>query len=177
LALALLELGSIAKGIVTLDALTKRARVSILLSEAVSPGKFLLLFAGEVADVGEAFEAGRASAGGALLDTLHLPNAHDALLPLIRGERTPLGSDTALSIQEFASVGAALRALDRALKETPCRGHKLHIARGIGGKAYFVLGGELHDVEAADAAAGAVAERLSSEIIARLSPDISLEHV
>ncbi len=177
MALALLELSSIARGIVTLDALTKRAHVSVLLSEAVSPGKFLILFAGEVADVDEAFSAGTAAAGTALLDTLHLPNAHHELLPMIRGERASLAPDCALSIQEFSSVGAALRALDRALKDTPCTGHKLHIARGIGGKAYFVLGGALHDVEAADAAGGVAAERLSSEIIARLSPDISLEHI
>jgi len=175
LALALLEITSISRGIVTLDALTKRARVSILISEAVTPGKFLLLFAGDVASVEESFLAGKAAAGESLIDTLFLPQAHEALLPLIRGERRDIVADSALSIQEFASVAAALRALDKALKATHCRGHKLHIARGIGGKAYFVLGGELHDVQAADAEG--TADRLSSEIIARLSPDISLEHV
>lgn len=175
LALALLELSSISRGIVTLDALHKRARVAVLISEAVTPGKFLLLFSGDVANVDEAFMAGKAAARDALMDTLYLPQPHDALVPLIRGERHALPKDGALSIQEFATVGAALRALDRALKATTCKGHKLHIARGIGGKAYFVLGGELHDVEAADAEGSA--DRLSSEIIARLSPDISLEHV
>ena len=57
---------------------------------------------------------------------------------------------------------------------------KLHLARGIGGKTYYVLGGTLADVEAAAAAAQAVAPPallVASEQIARLSPDIRLSFV
>jgi microcompartment protein CcmL/EutN len=179
-ALALIELESIARGIVTLDALTKRAFVQVLMSEAVSPGKFLILFAGKEGDVEEAFSAAKAAAGDRLLDTLHLVEAHRDLLPMIRGERVGLMHDTALSIQEYASVGSALRALDRVLKETAVTAHKLHIARGIGGKAYFVVGGELGDVEAAEAVGAAAVEakhRVQGEIIARLSPDVRIEHL
>ena len=179
-ALALIELESIARGIVTLDALTKRAIVRVLLSEAVSPGKFLILFAGREGDVEEAFLAAKAAAADRLLDTLHLPDAHPGLVPLVGGERAPLSEETALSVQEFSSVAAALRALDRVLKETNARAHKLHIARGIGGKAYFVVSGTLADVEAAAAAGAAAvpaAQRVQSEIIARLSPDVRLEHL
>lgn len=179
-ALALIELESIARGVVTLDALTKRAFVDVLLSEAVSPGKFLILFCGREGDVEEAFAAARTAAGDRLIDSLHLPDAHRGLLPMIRGERTSLGTDTAISVQEYASVAAALKALDRVLKETTVTAHKLHIARGIGGKAYFVVGGALGDVEAADAAGAQAVEaklRVQSEIIARLSPDVRIEHL
>lgn len=179
-ALALVELDSIARGIVTLDALTKRAFVDVLLSEAVSPGKFLILFTGGEGEVDEAFGAAKLAAGPRLLDAMHLSDAHVGLMPMIRGERAPLEHDTALSVQEYASVASALRALDRVLKETSVVAHKLHIARGIGGKAYFVVGGTLGDVEAA-AAAGAQAveekQRVQSEIIARLSPDVRIEHL
>jgi microcompartment protein CcmL/EutN len=179
-ALALIELESIARGIVTLDALHKRAFVDVLMSEAVSPGKFLILFAGREGDVEEAFAAGKTAAGDRLLDTLHLTEAHKGLLPMIRGERVGLLPDTALSVQEYASVASALRALDRVLKETRVVAHKLHIARGIGGKAYFVVGGDLADIEAADAVGAAAVEqkqRVQSEIIARLSPDVRIEHL
>lgn len=179
-ALALVELDSIARGIVTLDALTKRAFVDVLLSEAVSPGKFLILFTGGEGEVEEAFGAARVAAADRIIDSMHLHDAHKGLLPMIRGERVSLGEDTALSVQEYASVAAALRALDRVLKETAVVAHKLHIARGIGGKAYFVVGGTLGDVEAAAiAGAQAVEEKLrvQSEIIARLSPDVRIEHL
>lgn len=179
-ALALVELKSIARGIVTLDALTKRACVTPLLSEAVSPGKFLLLFSGDVASVEEAFAAALNAGADLVLDTLHLPDAHPSLLPLLRGQTSPLAEDTALGIQEFATVGAALRTLDRVLKGTGVVAHKLHLARGIGGKAYFVVGGELADVEAAHAVAALTTPQdavLANEIIARLSPDVALSHL
>lgn len=174
-ALVLIEIDSIARGIVTLDALTKRAIVDILMSEAVSPGKFLILFAGREGDVEEAFSAAKAAAGERLLDTLHLSDAHRALLPLVRGERRELLPDCALTIQEFTSVASALLTLDRVLKDTSVTPHKLHIARGIGGKAYFVASGTLADVEAA--AAIDAKNRLQNETIARLSQDVRLEHL
>jgi microcompartment protein CcmL/EutN len=179
-ALALLELGSIARGIVALDALTKRAIVRVLRAEAVSPGKFLILFAGPEADVGESFEAGKLAADKLLLDSLHLPDAHPSLVPMLDGVEAAPEPDEALTIQEYASVASGLLALDRALKAANVAPRKLRVARGIGGKAYFVLGGTLADVTAADEAArAAVAEslRVQSEIIARLSSDVRLEHL
>ena len=65
----------------------------------------------------------------------------------------------------------------RALKSAAVEAKKLHVARGIGGKAYFILGGTLDAVEAADEASRRVipAERLAGgEVIARLSPDVTL---
>src|SRR4029450_9312350 len=59
-ALALIELDSIASGLRALDALVKKAPVSVLEANLVEPGKFLVLFAGPVGELGEAFEAANA---------------------------------------------------------------------------------------------------------------------
>ena len=179
-ALALLELGSIARGIVALDVLTKRAQVRILRAEAVSPGKFLLLFSGSEAEVGESFDAGKVAADKLLIDSLHLPDAHPSLIPMLDGVEAAPEPDESLNIQEYASVASGLLALDRSLKAAEVHPRKLRVARGIGGKAYFVLGGTLADVTAADEAARAAVPdslRVQSEIIARLSPDVRLEHL
>ncbi len=154
--LALLEIDGIARGYVAADALVKRAPVRILSAEAVTPGKYLLLFAGEVAEVGEALAAGKAVAEGRLLDELYLPQAHPELLLTLPAPR-PLPPG-ALGIVETLGAAGALLAADAACKAARVALGTLHLAKGIGGKGYFTLGGEQPDVEAAlEAAAGAVA--------------------
>ena len=83
-ALALLEIATLARGVVVADAVAKRAQVQLLLCEPVSPGKYLVLFAGGVAEVDESLGAGAQAAGEALVDRLFLPQAHEQLLPAIR---------------------------------------------------------------------------------------------
>ena len=50
-ALGLLELESLARGVVVADALVKQAAVHIALAEPVTPGKYLLVFTGAEAEV------------------------------------------------------------------------------------------------------------------------------
>jgi len=158
-ALALLEISSLARGVVTADAAAKRAPVELLLCEATSPGKYLVLFAGGVAEVEESLLAGANAAADALLDRLFLPQAHVQLLPAIRAGANGLprvaaeGAAWAAGMLELATVSAALRAADAACKAAEVQLQMLRLARGIGGKGFFILRGELHSVEAAVAAA------------------------
>ena len=59
-ALALLEVASLARGVVAADAVAKQAQVELLECSPVSPGKYLILFAGGVAEVDESLRAGAA---------------------------------------------------------------------------------------------------------------------
>lgn len=147
-ALALLELESIARGFVVADALLKRAEVEIVLAEPTSPGKFLLLFTGEVAEVEESLRAGAEAAGATLIDTLHLTYAHPALLRGLREEFAPDDGES-LGVVETQTAASVLRAADLALKRAEVKLTHLHLSRGIGGKGWFTLTGELHMVEAA----------------------------
>lgn len=149
-ALALLEIETLSRGFVVADAVVKRAPVKVLSAGPVTPGKYLLLLAGEVAELEEAWNAGRAAADSQLLDSLFLPQAHPALAPAAQGRLprdTPHGG--AAAIIETQTVASALLAADRALKAAEVRLIQAGFARGLGGKGYFVLAGELHDVEAA----------------------------
>lgn len=155
-ALALLEIASLARGVVVADAVAKRAQVELLECGAVSPGKYLVLFAGGVAEVDESLQAGLAAARESLLDRLFLPQAHEQLLPAqkagARGFAHEAAEETA-GVVELHSVAAALRSADAACKAAQVRLQLLHLARGIGGKAWFILRGELEAVEAAVLAA------------------------
>jgi microcompartment protein CcmL/EutN len=133
----------------------KRAPVELLLCEATTPGKYLVLFAGGVAEVDESLAAGAAVAADALLDRLFLPQAHAQLLPAIRAGTNGLprvaaeGTAWAAGMVELTTVSAALRAADAACKAAEVELQILRLARGIGGKGFFILRGELHSVEAA----------------------------
>jgi microcompartment protein CcmL/EutN len=177
-ALALLEISSLARGVVAADAVAKRARVELIECGPVSPGKYLVLFAGGVAEVDESLQAGRSAAGPSLLDQLFLPQAHAQLLPALRAGRSgfphPAAEETA-GLVELHSVAAALRSADAACKAAEVRLQLLHLARGIGGKAWFIVRGRLESVEAAvQAATQAAGEGLlaGAEIIARPHGDL-----
>lgn len=173
-ALALLELDSIARGYVVADALVKRAQVTIALAEAVTPGKYLLLFSGPVAEVEESFQAGVEAAGRTLLDKLLLPMAADGLVAALMG-RFPGRYGESVGIVETHTVAAALLSADVALKRAEVHLERLQLARGIGGKGVFVVAGELHMVEAALEGAAAAVEShllLATELIQRPSPEL-----
>src|SRR5689334_11164787 len=116
-AVGLLEVRSIARGIVVADAMVKRAAVRLALTRPVSPGKHLSLCTGAEADVEEAMEAGRAAAAESLCDELLLHQAHEDLLRALAGAAPPpFDPEAALGVIETLSAAAALLAADRALK-------------------------------------------------------------
>lgn len=147
-ALGLLEIESLARGVFVADVLVKKAAVQIVRAEAVSPGKYLLIFLGNVADVEESFAAGVDAAGSTLIDRLMLPHVaepvRDALTKPVNRE-----SKGSIGIIELHTVAATLRAADLCLKKAEVRMTQFELAKGIGGKGWFMVCGEQHDVEAA----------------------------
>jgi microcompartment protein CcmL/EutN len=156
-ALALVELESISRGFVAADRAVKRAAVRIALAEPTSPGKFLLLFQGGVAEVEESFQAVLEVGGPLVLDKLFLTQVADPLLDALEGRFASRRAES-VGIVETQTVGAALLAADSALKRADVSLRRLHLARGIGGKGYFLITGSLNQTQAAlEAAETAIA--------------------
>lgn len=147
-AVAVLELASIAVGIEVGDAMVKRAPVDVVRAGTVHPGKYLVLVAGDVADVEEAYAAGVAIGAGCLVDTVLLPNAHPAVVAGLRGVRLA-GTGEALGIVETATIASIVDAADAGLKGARVELLELRLGDGIGGKGYLLFDGEVADVEAA----------------------------
>jgi microcompartment protein CcmL/EutN len=127
--------------------------------------------------VDEAWRAGLAVAGDATLDKLFLPQAHEQLGGAIRGEARAGEAATvdALGIVETTTVAATIVAADAACKAAAVRIVEMQLARGIGGKAYFVVTGALGEVEAAvEAGVGVLepAQLCATEIIAAPHGDL-----
>ena len=174
-ALGLLELESIAKGVVIVDALVKKARVRVFTAEAVTPGKFLLMFSGEVAEVEESFRAGELLGGPMVIDRLLLPQLAQGVRLALSGKAEPKRAGDSIGIVETHTVASTVLAADTAVKRAKVRLTQLNLAKGIGGKGWFTLAGDQHDVEAAlDGAGAAIAANLlvATELIARPHSDV-----
>ncbi len=172
-AIGLLETTSIARGMVVCDAMVKQAAVDVLAAHTVTPGKFVILVAGAVAEVEEAMGAGLSCAAEQLLDQLLLPHPHAALVPALRGLPCDPVVD-ALGIYETATIAATLLGADAALKNADLELVVVRLATGIGGKAFFVVSGALHEVQAGlESADGCITPRrpFNQEIIARPHED------
>ncbi len=161
-ALGILEVSSIARGVVAIDAALKRAPALLVTSRAVSAGKHLACFEGGVAEVEEAMAAGRLAAGKLLLDDVELAFADAQVWPMLAGLVTPPdwtddGGAEAVAIVETTTVCAAIRAADAACKVADVVVRDVRLALDLAGKAYFTLTGSLDSVHAAAEAAAAAA--------------------
>jgi microcompartment protein CcmL/EutN len=170
-ALALVELNSIARGLRVLDALVKKAPVSVLEANLIEPGRYLILFCGGVAEVAESVQAAQDVGACAIVDEMFLPQVHPSVVDGLRGGvdvRSAEVMDT-LGIVEGAQVATTLRACDRSLKDAGVRLSGLRIAGGLGGKAYYIVYGPQHDVEVAiEIGAGVLGDSLvRTELIPR----------
>ena len=178
-ALAIIETSSIARGVIVVDAMVKKAPVRVLQNHPISPGKHLVVVTGGVAEVDEAMAAGKLAAKDLLLDHVQLAAAHDQIWPMLGAPVTPLDwagdrDAEAVAIIETRTVCAAIAAADAACKVALVEVRDTRFAVDLAGKAYFTLTGTLDAIEAAAAAATAAAsDRLVGlEVIAQPSPDL-----
>jgi len=178
-ALGVLEIGTIARGVVAADAGLKRSPAILLHSRAVSGGKHLVFFEGGVAEVEEAIGAARLAAGDQLLDRVELPAADGQVWPMLGAPVTPPdwsgdhGAE-AVAIIETRTVCAAIAAADAACKIAEVVVRDTRFAVDLAGKAYFTLTGTLDAIQAAaGAASDAAGDKLVClEVIAQPAPEL-----
>ncbi len=173
-AIGLLELTSIARGIVATDAMAKRATVQVVHSQTVCPGKYIVLVAGDEESVKLSMETGVHYAGAYLVDRLVIPNVHPQVLPAMAAVQ-PLPGLVAVGIIETFSVAGTVLAADAACKAADVTLIEIRLGTGLGGKAYVTLTGDQDSVEAALAAGVAAVDSgflLRSEIIPAPHPDL-----
>jgi len=168
-ALAIVELSSIARGYFVLDAMDKRAPVTVLHADPLTPGRFFIALTGGEAELEEALAAGVEAAGDSRIDHTFLAYAHPALLAAVAEGARRKPPEGSVGVLELDALAATVRAADAALKCAEVTLVDLHLARGIGGRGVVVLTGDLADVEAALDAGAAVAGEgrlLGRELIA-----------
>ena len=175
-AIGLIETISIAVGVRVADEMVKTAPVEVLEATPICPGKFMVLVAGEVSAVESAMNRGTEVGGEVVVDTLFIPNVHSDIFPAILGA-TDVSSLRALGVVETFTVASTIAAADAAAKAAGVRLIELRLAKGLGGKAYFTMTGEVFEVEAAMDAALLVAKHggnlVRSVVIPRPHEDLT----
>lgn len=147
-AIGMVEFNSIAVGIYTCDSMVKKAPVTVLSATPVCPGKYVVLLRGDEASVAESIELGKSLAGEKLVDSFIIPNVHPGVIPAILGT-ADIKALMAVGVLETFSVASAILAADAAVKAAEIDLIEIMLARGLGGKSFVTLTGELPEVEAA----------------------------
>lgn len=137
-----LELNSIAKGIEAADIILKTAQVSLIFAKASCPGKYYILFTGEVAAVKSSMEAGAAVGGENVVDKCVIPRIDQQVIKAINLAAVPV-EPGAIGVMEFYSVTAAVYAADAAVKAAEVDLIDVRLGTGIGGKSFVIMTGEV----------------------------------
>ena len=169
-AIGMVEFKTVSAGMRAADRMVKTAEVDLLQADTVCPGKFLALISGDLSAVNAAVEAACVQDPEQLIDRFVLGNPHDSIFSALYGS-TEIESPNALGVLETFSAAAAVVAADTAAKTALVDLIELRLARGMCGKSYLLLTGEVAAVEAAiDRAkqgAGAYGMFLDSAVIPR----------
>ena len=143
-----LEMNSIAKGVEAADSILKTAAVELLFAKAGCPGKYYILFTGEVAAVQSSMETGCAIGGERVVDSCVIPRIHPQVIRAINMTNMP-EEMRAVGVMEFFSVTASVYAADAAVKAADVDLVDVRLGTGIGGKSFVILTGEVAAVRAA----------------------------
>jgi len=147
-ALGLVEYKTVSSGITAADLMVKTAEVDVIQSETVCPGKYFVLVEGELAAVRAAVDAASGAFPDKLIDNFVLGNPHESIFEAIWGTASVV-DPRALGILETYSIAAAIVAADTAAKTADVKLIELRLARGMCGKSYLLLTGEVAAVSAA----------------------------
>ena len=168
-AIGMVEYKTVSAGVVAADAMVKTSEVSIIEAQTVCPGKYIVIISGDLSAVNAAVEAAKTLHGMHLINSFVLGNPHESIFPAIYGA-TGIEAVSALGIMETYDATSIIVAADEAAKTAIVDLVELRIARGMCGKSYLMLTGEVAAVEAAIERAKSVTAKdgmfLDSSVIA-----------
>ncbi len=147
-AIGLVELNSIAAGIMTCDEMLKVAPVVLIAAMTICPGKYISLVGGEVSAVESSVNRGREVGAEFMVDSLLIPRIHPQVFPAIMGTAR-IEEIKALGVIETFSVASCIVAGDGAAKAARIQLRDLRLGQGLAGKSFVTLSGDVSDVDAA----------------------------
>jgi len=174
-AIGLVEYKTVSSGMTAADIMVKTSEVDIIQAETVCPGKYFVLVEGELSAVKASVEAAKTQLPEQLIDSFILGNPHDSIFGAIWGT-TFIEQPKSLGILETYSVAAAIVAADNAAKTANIQLVEIRLARGMCGKSYILITGEVSavsaSIEKAKAEAGKDGMFLDSSVIAGPDPKV-----
>lgn len=174
-AIGMIEFKTVSSGITAADAMVKTAQVEIVEAQTVCPGKYIAIVTGDLSAVKAAVDTAKTKYPDQLIGDFVLGNPHEDIFPAIYGT-SDVKDISALGILETYDAASVIVAADIAAKTAIVELIELRIAKGMCGKSYLLLTGEISAVEAAiEKGRAVIAESgmyLDSSVIAH--PDIQM---
>ena len=147
-AIGMVEYKTVSSGVTAADAMVKTAQVEIIEAQTVCPGKYIAVISGDLSAVKATIDTAKMNYGLHLIGSFVLGNPHESIFPAIYGASCVEGI-AALGILETYDAASIIVAADIAAKTAIVTLIELRIARGMCGKSYMMLTGEVAAVEAA----------------------------
>jgi len=169
-AIGMIEFKTVSAGITAADRMVKTASVEIIEAQTVCPGKYIAIICGDLSAVKAAVESAKATREEEYIGSFVLGNPDESIFPAIYGS-SHIEKVQALGILETYDAASIIVAADIAAKTAIVKLIELRIAKGMCGKSYMLITGEVAACQAAiDKAKQAVAEKgmfLDSSVIAQ----------
>ena len=147
-AIGMVEYKTVSSGVTAADAMVKTSEVDIIEAQTVCPGKYIAVISGDLSAVKAAVDTAKTKYGMHLINSFVLGNPHESIFPAIYGA-TQIEGISALGILETYDAASIIVAADIAAKTAIVSLIELRIARGMCGKSYMMLTGEVAAVDAA----------------------------
>jgi microcompartment protein CcmL/EutN len=145
-ALGMIEVNSIAAGIEVGDIMMKTADVRLIGAQPVCAGKYTVMVQGGVAEVQSSVDSGKSIAGEFLVDSIVIPNIHRQVFSALACASQIDGTD-AVGVIETFSLASCIMASDTAVKAAEIELIEIRLGRGLGGKSFVVMTGDVSAVE------------------------------
>lgn len=173
--IGLVEVKNVSKGIVVTDEMLKSAGVTLISSGSVCPGKFVTIVGGELSAIHAAVDRAVLVAEDALIDKFVIGNLGENVFEAICGT-ADVKTKQALGVVETFTAASAIEAADAAVKSGDIQLIEVRVARGMAGKCFVSMTGDVADVKAAVEAGAAIAARqgvlINTEVIANPHPEL-----
>lgn len=146
----MIEFKSVAAGMTATDIMVKTSEVDIVEAQTVCPGKYIAIITGDLSAVKASVDTAMDMGGENGIDSFVLGNPDESIFPAILGT-TDVGADdvNALGVIETFDAAQIIVAADNAVKTSDVRLIEIRLARGMCGKSYVTLTGEVAAVKAA----------------------------
>lgn len=147
-AIGMIECKTVSGGITATDRMVKSASVEIIEAQTVCPGKYIAIITGKLSAVKAAVDTAELEYSEQVINSFVLGNPHENIFPAIYGA-THIEKISALGILETYDAASIITAADIAAKTAVIELIELRIAKGMCGKSYLLMTGEVSAVEAA----------------------------
>lgn len=143
-----MEFKSIPVGIEATDEMLKSGNVELLMASPLCPGKYVSIIGGDVGAVEASIKHGSKIGGIHMLEAYVIPNIHEKVFPAMLGAGE-IGDVKSLGIVETINAISSIQIADVCVKASNVELLEIRIARGLGGKGFVLITGEISSVKTA----------------------------